>query len=396
MNPETAITYEFVAPRRIVFGWGRRQEAGSLARSLGHRAFVVCGSQFLADRGILDALETSLRAAGVEMVSLDLIDHEPEVEDVDRVAAKVRAARPGAGDLVLAVGGGAAIDLGKAIAAMATNAQGSTVKDYLEGVGQGLTLVEEPLPILAMPTTAGTGAEATRNAVISSYRPAFKKSLRDERLVPRIALVDPELSASVPPAVTAASGMDAITQLIESFISRKARPIPQALAVQGLRMAVPAIVEAVEDGSSRDAREKMAHAALLSGMALANSGLGMAHGVAAALGVHARVPHGAACALMLPVALRVNREVAKVELAKLSRWMFGRAPAGSDDDAVRVLIHEIEALCDRVRVPRRLSDVGVGREQIPAIVQSSRGSSMSGNPRELSDEELTQILEDLL
>ena len=155
----------------------------------------------------------------------------------------------GEGDFLLAVGGGAAIDLAKAIAAMATNHESPTVKDYLEGVGRGLTITRPPLPVLAMPSTAGTGAEATKNAVISSYDPPFKKSLRDDRLMPRIALVDPELTVTVPPQVTAASGMDAITQLIESYVSRKAQPIPRALAVQGLKMAVPAIVEAVENGS---------------------------------------------------------------------------------------------------------------------------------------------------
>ncbi len=211
---------------------------------------------------------------------------------------------PANGDFMLAIGGGAAIDLAKAAGAMAANDQSPTVKDYLENVGRDLKIVNPPLPVLAMPTTAGTGAEATKNAVISSYDPPFKKSLRDDRLMPRIALVDPELTVSVPANVTAASGMDAITQLFESYISRKARPIPQALAVQGLKIAIPAIVEAVEKPDSRTAREAMAHAALLSGMALANSGLGMAHGVAPALGIHCRVPHGVACALMLPVALR--------------------------------------------------------------------------------------------
>ena len=186
---------------------------------------------------------------------------------MDRVAGVVRAAGLRAGDFILAVGGGAAIDLGKAVAAMATNDESPTVKDYLENVGRDLKLVKDPLPILAMPTTAGTGAEATRNAVISSYDPPFKKSLRSEKIMPRIALVDPELTVTVPPATTAASGMDAITQLIESFISRKAQPIPQALAMEGLKKAVPAIAEAVENGSSRPAREKMAHAAMLSGMA---------------------------------------------------------------------------------------------------------------------------------
>jgi alcohol dehydrogenase class IV len=286
--------------------------------------------------------------------------------------------------------------LAKALAALATNTESSTVKDYLENVGRDLKMRQAPLPVLAMPTTAGTGAEATRNAVISSYDPAFKKSLRDERIMPQIALVDPELSVTVPPAVTAASGMDAITQCLECYISRKAQPIPQALAVQGLQLAVPAIAEAVADGTSRSARERMAHAAMLSGMALANSGLGMAHGVAAALGVHCRVPHGAACALMLPTALRVNRQVRETELAWLSVMLFGPSRPDTPSAAVDRLIVAIEDLCQHVGVPRRLRDVGVRPQQIPALVRDSRGSSMSGNPRELSDVELTEILEQLL
>ena len=417
MDSEKAIAYDFVAPQRIVFGWGRRREAGVLARSLGRRAFVICGAPVLTEGGVVGQITEALRAEAVEAVFLETIVHEPEVEDVDRVAGVVRTAGLRAGDFILSVGGGAAIDLGKAVAAMATNDESPTVKDYLEGVGRGLKLVKDPLPILAMPTTAGTGAEATRNAVISSYDPAFKKSLRSEKIMPRIALLDPELTVTVPPATTAASGMDAITQLIESFISRKAQPIPQALAMDGLKKAIPAIAEAVENGSSQPAREKMAHAALLSGMALANSGLGMAHGVAAALGVHCRIAHGVACALMLPVALRINRQVRQAELARLAHLLFGRGPSTRQEDrhsclsrqedrysclsaipeeAAETLIHEISKLCDRVGVPRRLSQLGVTAEQIPEIVQSSRGSSMAGNPRELSDSELTVILEEIL
>ena len=396
MTTASSIAYDFVAPQRIVFGWGRRREVGALGRTLGRRAFLICGSRTLRASGALDEIADRLRAEHVEPTPAETIAHEPEVDDVDRVAAIIRKREVAPGDFILAIGGGAAIDLAKAVAAMATNDESPTVKDYLEGVGRGLKLVNDPLPVLAMPTTAGTGTEATKNAVISSYDPPFKKSLRDERIVPRVALVDPELTVSVPPAITAASGMDAITQLFESFISRKARPIPQALAMQGLKLALPAIAEAVQNGASREPREHMAHAALLSGLCLANSGLGMAHGVAPALGVHLRVPHGAACALMLPVALRVNRRVRQAELARLAHLLFGRGPSTAPEDAVETLIHEVEALCDKVGVPRRLSEVGVTREQIPAIVASSRGSSMSGNPRELSDKELTAILEDIL
>ncbi|MEE9603379.1 MAG: iron-containing alcohol dehydrogenase, partial [Thermoguttaceae bacterium] len=308
----------------------------------------------------------------------------------------LREKNAGYGDFIIGLGGGAAIDLAKAAAAMATNHESSTVKDYLENVGRDLQIVNRPLPVMAIPTTAGTGAETTKNAVISSYDPPFKKSLRNEQLVPQIALVDPELCVSCPPEITAAAGMDAIAQLIESYISRKAQPIPQTLAISGLKLALPAIAEAVADGSSRQARERMSQAAMLSGMALANSGLGLAHAVASALGTHCRVPHGVACAIMLPVALKVNSEACRSELAQLSRAVFGRSSTTSAKDAAKTFIREIGKLCDKVGVPRRLSEVGVNIEHIPAIVAGSRGNSMSGNPVELSDEELTKVVENAL
>ena len=396
MLDQATLCYDFLSPRQIVFGWGRRREVGTWAKMLGRRALLVSGLPPDIGPRVIDEITASLAAENIECVAVGTITNEPEVDDVDRTAALVRQQNVTAGDFMLAVGGGAAIDLAKAVGAMATNCESTTVKDYLEGVGRGLTLTEPTLPVLAMPTTAGTGAEATKNAVISCYDPAFKKSLRDEQLMPRIALVDPELCVTAPPHVTAAGGMDAITQLIESFISRRAKPIPRALAVQGLKWAVPAIVEAVEDGTSQAAREKMSHAALLSGMALANSGLGLAHGVAPALGTHCRVPHGVACALMLPSALRINAEVCQKELAYLAHILLGRQSPRSPAEAVEALIEKIEGLCDRVGIPRRLGEVGVTQEHIPALVKSSRGNSMNGNPRELSDDELTQLLEKLL
>lgn len=395
-EPGPSISYDFVSPQQIVFGWGRRTELSQLAPRLGRRAFVVCGSRTLEAAGLLDEIGELLAAGRVETVRLETLTHEPEVADVDRASKELRKAGAAQGDFLLAVGGGAAIDLAKAVAAMATNAESPTIQDYLEGVGKGLKIVAEPLPVLAMPTTAGTGCEATKNAVISSYDPAFKKSIRDERIVPRIALVDPELTVSASPQVTASSGMDAITQLFESYISRKAQPIPQALAVHGLRLALPAIGEAVRDGRSRPAREAMAHAAMLSGMCLANSGLGMAHGVAPALGVHCRIAHGTACALMLPVALRVNRETRLQDLARLAHALGIKGPSSSPEDAVDALIAHVESICDEVGVPRRLGDLGIHADKIPALVASSRGSSMSGNPRELSDDELAKVLEGIL
>jgi alcohol dehydrogenase class IV len=386
--------YDFLSPPKIAFGWGRRREAGSLAATLGRRALLIEGSRTLRQSGAIDEIVATLTAAGVETVAAAAVSHEPEVQDVDGAVALLRELHAGGGDFVLAVGGGSAIDLAKAAAALLTNDASPSVRDYLEGVGRGLQLSEPPLPVMAMPTTGGTGTEATKNAVISCFDPPFKKSLRSERMVPRVVLVDPELTASVPPATTAWTGMDAITQCIESYISRRARPVAQALAAEGLRRAVPALVEAVRDGRSRPAREAMSHAALMSGMALANSGLGMAHGVAAALGVHARVGHGLACAVMLPAALATNRAGCERLFAGLARHVWNEFWP-SDAAAADALVERIDQLCQAVGVPRTLRELGVRREQIPMLARDSRGNSMDGNPLALSDDEILRLLEDL-
>lgn len=387
--------YDLLMPARIVFGCGRIRELPELAGDLGRRAFLISGSRTLASNGTLERISGSLRDKGLDVELIAGVSHEPEVDDVDRTVGELLAHQPQAGDVVIGVGGGAGIDLAKAAAALATNAEGRSVVDFLEGVGKGLVIERPPLPLIAVPTTAGTGSEATKNAVISSYDPKFKKSLRSPRMVPDVALVDPQLTVSVPAAQTAASGMDAITQLIEAYISCRAQPVPQALAVEGLRQAFPSMSRAYRDGSDQPARTAMAHAALLSGIALANSGLGMAHGVAAALGVHAKVPHGLACAVMLPTAVRVNRDVAAGQLATLARAVLPGSSA-ADEVWVQRLEETIQELNDELHIPRRLSELGVQSGQLPELVASSRGNSMNGNPRSLTDEELMDVLEQIL
>ncbi|HVU85724.1 MAG TPA: iron-containing alcohol dehydrogenase [Pirellulales bacterium] len=390
--------YDFLAPPRIAFGWGQRCEVGKIARTLGERrAFVVSGSRTLSATGAVDEIAKSLSAAGLAPVAIHAPSHEPEVADVDRLVAHLREQQAAEGDVMIAIGGGSTIDLAKAAAALVTNTAstkgtGTSVVDYLEGVGRGLAITRSPLPLLAMPTTGGTGTEATKNAVISSYDPPFKKSLRSDLMVPRAVLVDPELSVSLPASITAACGMDAITQCLESYISRRAKPIARALAAEGLRRAVPAIVTAVSEPTNRAAREAMAHAALLSGMALANSGLGLAHGVAAALGVLARTRHGLACAVMLPAALVTNRPHCEHAMAELARLVWNDSWS-NDAAAADALVARIEELCRAVNVPRRLRDIDVQREQIPALVRASHGNSLDGNPVTISDEQLQAILE---
>lgn len=392
--------YDLLTPRKIVFGWGRRDEAGALAATLGRRAFVVNGSRTLEQTGVLADLIDQLRKAGVEAISIATISREPEVADVDQTVSQLTDHQPTDGDFVIGIGGGSAIDLAKAVAAMATNAGGRSVQEFLEGVGTGATIDVPPLPMMAIPTTSGTGSEATKNAVISSYNPVFKKSLRSEQMVPAVVLVDPELTAGLPSATTAHTGMDAITQLMESQVSKRAKPIPQALCLAALDGALDALEEAVADGGSKAARVHMAHAALSSGIALANSGLGLAHGVAAALGVHCRVPHGLACAVMLPTALRVNSRLDDPGKPPPDFLAMCRATLHLDETDERRLAHRlidaVSATAERIGIPARLSELGVTAEQLPAIVNSSRGNSMSGNPREFSDDELHRLLEKML
>jgi len=397
--------YTFLAPSKVVFGSRSRLEIGTIARLLGARAFVVWGSRTLERLGVKAEIEESMREAGLEVIDAGSISREPEVADVDAATRFLRESGARSGDVVVAIGGGSAVDLGKAIAALAVDG-GETVVDYLEGVGTGRQLTTEPLPFVAVPTTGGTGSEATKNSVVSSYDPTFKKSLRSDAMVANAVVIDPQFGLSVPPDTTAWTGMDAITQLIESYISGRAKPVPRALAIDGLahaaapakqgdEISAPAIVEAFQDPRSEPARARMAHAAYLSGLALANSGLGMAHGVAAALGVHNRVPHGLACAALLPCAMRTNRDVRRRDMARIGEVISGRTGM-NESEAANAAIDAVDELCAKVFVPPRLSDLGVERAQIPAIVTSSRGNSMSGNPRELTDEELTTILEDLL
>ncbi len=328
-----------------------------------------------------------MEEAGLTVCLLATLGHEPLVADVDAAVERILEFAPGPGDFVVALGGGSAVDLAKAVAALATNRHGHGVADFLEGVGKGLKIEKPPLPVLAIPTTAGTGSEATKNAVISSDDPPYKKSLRSELMVPRIVMIDPELTVALPPEITAHTGMDAITQLIESYISRRA---PADSAGPGRKRTA---IRPVLNRNSRQrrlqppAREGMAYAAFLSGVALANSGLGLAHGVAAALGIHCHVAHGLACAVMLPAALRVNRDVRRSELARL--WsLVDSHPVADEKEAADRFISHIDELTHRIGIPARLSQIGVGRDQVPALVKGSRGNSMDGNPRDVSDAEL--------
>jgi alcohol dehydrogenase class IV len=410
--------YDFAAPPLIRFGAGRIDELGEVVGLWGRRAWIVGGGRSLAASGARQRIDASLGSAGIDARMVASSKGEPTVQHVaTALAGLAREDREGV--VVVAVGGGATIDLAKAIAAMATNMPADIcshpdleslldthVVDHLEGVGRGLTIRNWPLPVVAVPTTAGTGAEATRNAVISCPRRRFKKSMRSPMMVPRVAVVDPDLTASCDPSTIAASGLDCITQLIESFVCRFAKPLPRSLVLESLPRALRALPRLLEhaapdadpqrEATSRAAdRAAVSHAALLSGIALTNSGLGLAHGVAAALGIACGTPHGVACAVMLPAAMRINRSASEADFATLERAV---APDASRNDAAAAdsFVDRIERLCRIAGVPRRLSEVGVAPDQLDWLAENSGGTSMRGNPVQLSPAELRSLLTAML
>jgi len=389
-------SYDLIVPPVVHFGHGRIAEVGSVASVLGKRIWLIVGKHSFTACGGREELIRGFRQNGL---SFDEIAHSCGEPTVQQIAAAI-CNLPGNQQnvVVVAIGGGATIDFGKALSALATNMKPDSeemaeemILDRLEGVGRGIPIVNPPLPFLAVPTTAGTGAEATRNAVLSCPNRMFKKSLRSPLMVPRAVVLDPSLIGSCSRDIIAASGIDCVTQLIESFICRFRWAVPRALVLDAFPKAMNALPRLLENPSDESAQSAMLHAAFISGVSLGNSGLGMAHGVAAALGVECGAPHGLACAALLPVALRVNQKIAEHDLATLDQVLDGK-PLPPPESAQR-LIERIEGLCRLAGTPTRLYEFGLKKERLSWLAEHSGGNSMKGNPVQLSPAELGDVLE---
>ncbi len=389
-------SYDLIVPPVVHFGHGRIAEVGSVASVLGKRIWLIVGKHSFTACGGREELIRGFRQNGL---SFDEIAHSCGEPTVQQIAAAI-CNLPGNQQnvVVVAIGGGATIDFGKALSALATNMKPDSeemaeemILDRLEGVGRGIPIVNPPLPFLAVPTTAGTGAEATRNAVLSCPNRMFKKSLRSPLMVPRAVVLDPSLIGSCSRDIIAASGIDCVTQLIESFICRFRWAVPRALVLDAFPKAMNALPRLLENPSDESAQSAMLHAAFISGVSLGNSGLGMAHGVAAALGVECGAPHGLACAALLPVALRVNQKIAEHDLATLDQVLDGK-PLPPPESAQR-LIERIEGLCRLAGTPTHLYEFGLKKERLSWLAEHSGGNSMKGNPVQLSPAELGDVLE---
>ena len=391
---------------KVLFGPGRAAELPAVVRSFGERALVVLRKSWVSGDDEWVRIHAALAEAGLRL-TIEGVSGEPSPAVVDGIVARTRARGPV--DVVVGIGGGSVLDTAKAVAGLLI--PGNSVRDHLEGVGPELPYRGPSVPFVAVPTTAGTGSEATKNAVLSERGPGgFKKSFRDDALVAQVAIVDSDLLAGCPPDVIAGNGMDALTQLLESYLSSRANPFTDALALSGLAAARDGLLTWHAEASAgrgaggagtlaAAARERMAYAALCSGICLAQAGLGAVHGLASPLGALFPIPHGVACGATLAAATRVNlaaleaRDPGSVALSRYAvlAWLLTGRASADDAETRAALVPELESWRARLAVPR-LSSFGIAESDIPAIVAGSRGSSMKTNPVTLTGDEIAEIL----
>nr|WP_287413172.1 iron-containing alcohol dehydrogenase [Pseudodesulfovibrio sp.] len=378
--------FEFATAPRIIFGPNSSKDIPDLAATLGTSVCLVIGSSSKRVQWAIDGLKN--KGLTPHIIS---ISGEPNVETISQNAV---AARQAGCDVVVAVGGGSVLDAGKALAALLTNH--ADLLDYLEVIGKGQPLTQIPVPLIAIPTTSGTGSEVTSNAVILSPQHGVKVSMRSSEMIPNIAVVDPELTKDMPPSLTAATGMDALTQLMEAFVSNKANPMTDALCREGMLRAARSLRVAYVDGSNSSAREDMALASLFSGIALSNAKLGAVHGFAAPIGGEFKAPHGAVCAALLPSVMEINinalreREPKSPSLDAYTETaviLTGNVNATPEDG-----IKWVRELCTDIRIPT-LKDMRIETIHFSDLAdKAAAASSMKGNPVLLSKTELTEIL----
>jgi alcohol dehydrogenase class IV len=378
--------FEFASAGRIIFGPDATAGLAHIVSSLGSRVLVLTGSTPNRNHLIFDLLEDE----GLVLTTFCVVG-EPTTHTIVAAAAGAKDAEV---DVVVSVGGGSVMDAGKAVAAMLTNP--GTLENYLEVVGRGNPLQHEAASHIAIPTTAGTGAEATQNAVLLVPEQKVKVSMRSPLMLPTVALIDPLLTHGMSPALTASTGLDALTQLIEAFVSKKNNPLTDGICREGLRLVARSLADAFRDGSNGQAREDMALAALFSGLALANAGLGVIHGFAGPLGGMIDAPHGCICGKLLPHAMRVNVEAIRSrgsDSPALARFdEVGRILTQDGHASAARAVEWIAQLCQTMSLPG-LRSFGLEEDNFSEVVaKAKKASSMKGNPIELPDAELTEIL----
>ncbi len=377
--------FEFATSSRILFGNGVTSEVPKLCEGLGHQAFVLNNP-----RDSVNPFIELLKQSGLNPIDWP-VRGEPTIQSV---LEALKAARDGGCDLVIGVGGGSTLDTGKAVSILLSNP--GYPYDYLEIVGAGRAFKKPSIPFIAIPTTAGTGSEVTRNAVIAIPNLHLKVSLRSPYMLPRYAVVDPQMTHSLPPEITATTGMDALTQLIEPFVCNSPTPLTDAVCRDGIPRVARSLLAAYKNGNE-SAREDMSLASLFGGIALANARLGAVHGLASPIGGMITAPHGAICACLLPIVIEVNLNSLRCRVpdspalgrySEVARLVTGNASATADDG-----VKWIQNICHFMNI-RPLAEFGLKTSVFPEILaQAQKASSMKGNPVSLTEKELATILE---
>ncbi len=381
----------------IHFGAGKFNTLDTIISNFGTTVLIVTGTHSFESSGKKDIIEKALKKISVNPLYLQ-VKGEPSPGLIDEAVAQFKNSDI---DVVCSVGGGSVLDTGKAISAMLLH--NDSVFDYLEGVGMGKQHDGVKIPFIAVPTTAGTGSEATKNAVLSNIgTDGYKKSLRHDNLVPDIAVIDPELMLSCPPDITASTGMDAFTQLMESYVSTKSTPLTDALAYSGLWYAANTLIPACTTGAGNtEVRAGMAYAALLSGISLANAGLGVVHGLASVLGGLFDIPHGVVCGTIMGIAVKVTIERLKKEkdsgqhfIAKYARigTLFSKKNDIDTEESCNILIQKLVEWTDMLHLPR-LSEFGVSESDIDTILDRTDNKN---NPVKLDRNDIRIIIESRL
>jgi alcohol dehydrogenase class IV len=380
------INFEFATATQVLFGNGSVSKVLQLLQGNGQNIFLVTGKNTDRAKFLAENLETE---------GFGVFPFQVEKEPTTGIISEgITQARKTGCDAVVGFGGGSVIDSAKAIAALAPNK--SELLDYLEVIGKGKKLEEKPLPFIAVPTTAGTGAEVTKNAVIHSPEHSVKVSLRSPLMFPDVAVVDPELTLFMPPEITATTGMDALTHLLETFVSNQANPFIDMLCREGMRRISVSLKKVYENGADLQAREDMAFAAMLGGMALANVKLGAVHGFAGPMGGMFPVPHGAVCAALLPAVMEINIRVLKEQkqINSIAKYLeVAQILTGNPDAKIEDGIKWAEKMVKALKIPS-LSVFGLSTFDFPVLVEKAKkASSMKGNPVLLNNEQLTEVLE---
>lgn len=378
--------FEYASPNRIFFGEGMFSKAGAISSEFGKRALIVTGSGSVSLNGLL----INLQAVDVSGF-IFRVENEP---DIPMILAGIEHAKANQCDFIIGFGGGSVLDTAKAIAAMLTNP--GELMDYLEVVGEGREIPYPAAPMLAIPTTAGPGTEVTRNAVILSPEHQVKVSMRSYKMIPTVAIIDPALTHTMPPEVTANTGMDALTQVIEGYVSKRANPMTDVVCREGILRGARSLIRAYENGNDKTAREDMCYTSLFGGLAVANGGLGAVHGFAGPIGGMFKIPHGVICASLLPFVMKYNVKISdnsqengqmQSRYRNIARWVTGNSQATIDDG-----VAWIKELALALDIPG-LSALGIDRNDFDLIVEKSKASSsMQKNPIDLDEATLLKIL----